>query len=126
MFERVLLGGLLAVLSVVAFGGDSLSVADQAAVDRWLGEQREPATTSGPAAERSAPPVESLLSRLEQRVEQTPGDRSGWSLLAQTYAFLGRMDAAREAAARAVELGEDAEQLQRRLVAAHTERAGRN
>lgn len=126
MFERLLLGGLLAVASVVVFADDSLSVAEQATVDRWLGERRELATAAGPAAERAAPPVEQLLSGLEQRLEQTPADRAGWSLLAQTYAFLGRMDEARDAAARAVELGAEADQLQRRLVAAHTERTGRN
>lgn len=126
MFERLLLGGLLATASVVVFADDSLSVAEQATVDRWLGERRELATVADPTAERAAPPVEQLLSGLEQRLEQTPADRAGWSLLAQTYAFLGRMDEARDAAARAVELGAEAEQLQRRLVAAHTERAGRN
>ncbi len=126
MFERLLLGNLLAVASVVVFADDSLSVAEQATVDRWLGERRELATEASPAPDRAALPVEQLLSGLEQRLEQTPADRAGWSLLAQTYAFLGRMDAAHDAAARAVELGADADQLQRRLVAAHTERAGRN
>jgi cytochrome c-type biogenesis protein CcmH/NrfG len=123
MFERMLLGGLLAGLSLAAFAGDDLSVSERETIDRWLGERREVAAAAEPAKAGTAAPVEQLLSGLEQRLERSPGDQAGWSLLAQTYAYLGRMEDARDAAAHAVELGADADQLQQRLVAAHTDRA---
>jgi cytochrome c-type biogenesis protein CcmH/NrfG len=118
MFERMLLGGLLAGLSLAAFAGDDLSVSERETIDRWLGERREVAAAAEPAKAGTAAPVEQLLSGLEQRLERSPGDQAGWSLLAQTYAYLGRMEDARDAAAHA-----DADQLQQRLVAAHTDRA---
>lgn len=123
MFERMLLGSLLAGMSLAAFAGEDLSVSEQETIDGWLDERREVATVAGPAQARTAAPVEQLVSGLEQRLEESPGDQGAWSLLAQTYAYLGRMDDARDAAARAVELGANAEQLQQKLVAAHTDRA---
>jgi cytochrome c-type biogenesis protein CcmH/NrfG len=123
MFERMFLGGMLAGLSLAAFAGDDLSASEQKTIDRWLGERREVAAPAKPAKAGTAAPVEQLLSGLEQRLEQSPNDQAGWSLLAQTYAYLGRMEDARDAAAHAVELGADADQLQQSLVAAHTDRA---
>lgn len=132
-FERVLgsflLTGLLTgVLAVApAFpvqANETLSAAERATMDRWLGTQRAPApaqdTTDQAAA---APPIAELVGGLEARLEAAPEDASGWALLAQTYAWLGRTDDARKAARRAVELGVDAATLDRKLIAAHTERA---
>jgi hypothetical protein len=132
-FERVLgaflLTGLLTGLFVVvpAFpvqAGDTLTAAERATMDRWLSAERAPAPvqdTTDPAA--AAPPIAELVGGLEARLAAAPADASGWALLAQTYAWLGRTDDARKAARRAVELGVDAATLDRKLLAAHTERA---
>ena len=65
--------------------------------------------TVGQAAPASLPEtlpsVEAMLVRLEQRLEQEPGDAKGWDLLGRSYDHLGRSDAARKAYARARELG---------------------
>ena len=132
-FERVLgaflLTGLLAGVLVVApafpvQAGDTLTAAERATMDRWLSTQRAPAparaTTDQAAA---AAPIAELVGGLEARLAAAPADASGWALLAQTYAWLGRTDDARKAARRAVELGVDAATLDRKLIAAHTERA---
>jgi hypothetical protein len=51
------------------------------------------------------PSVEAMLARLEQRLEQEPGDARGWELLGRSYDHLGHSDAAEKAYARALELG---------------------
>lgn len=65
--------------------------------------------TVGQAAQASRletlPSVEAMLARLEQRLEQEPGDAKGWELLGRSYDHLGRNDAAKKAYARALELG---------------------
>lgn len=119
-FERVLLAGCLAGLCAVAHA-DGLTAAEQATVDRWLGTRSAPSLKAGKDA--AAPPIEQLVERLESRLAEAPADASGWALLAQTYAWLGRMADAREAARRATELGVDAAVLDRKLIAAHTESA---
>ena len=50
-------------------------------------------------------PVESMLSGLEQRLQQQPDDGKGWLLLAKSYRHLGRMDDARDAYKKAETLG---------------------
>jgi len=50
-------------------------------------------------------PVESMLSGLEQRLQQQPDDGKGWLLLAKSYRHLGRMDDARDAYKNAEALG---------------------
>lgn len=89
-------------------------------VHSWLktGENREVATV--PASSVAAlPPVEDMIHGLERRLENDADDRKGWSLLARSYAHVGRMSDARRAAANAVMLGEDAESLDRQIDAAH-------
>ena len=49
--------------------------------------------------------VASLTTGLEARLEQQPDDGEGWLLLAKSYFYLGRLDEARHAYARAVALG---------------------
>ncbi len=71
----------------------------------------------------SVAPVSDLLSGLEARLNANPDDVSGWRLLAQSYAHVGRWDDAQAAAARAVELGADADELQAAILAAHTSTA---
>ena len=50
-------------------------------------------------------PVESMLSGLEQRLQEQPDDGKGWLLLAKSYRHLGRMDDARDAYKKAEALG---------------------
>ena len=74
------------------------------------------------AAEVSPPgrvgPVSSMLEGLLARLEANPDDPKGWSLLAQSYAFVGDAAAAEQAITRAVRLGVDEADLRRRVQAA--------
>ena len=49
--------------------------------------------------------VSSLTAALESRLAEQRGDGEDWLLLAKSYVFLNRLDEARQAYARAVELG---------------------
>jgi predicted Zn-dependent protease len=68
----------------------------------------------------SLPPVENMIDGLEQRLVDDPQDVKGWSLLATSYAFVGRMSDAEHARDKAVALGADQAALQDRIHAAHT------
>ena len=46
-----------------------------------------------------------MLVRLEQRLVDDPSDAKGWSLLGKSYEYLGRYEDAKEAFARAAEMG---------------------
>jgi len=50
------------------------------------------------------PPLEDLVARLEQRMEQTPEDPEGWTMLGRTYFATGQTDKAEEALAKAHDL----------------------
>lgn len=62
--------------------------------------------------------VPSLIGGLEKRLESNPDDARGWALLAQSYAFTGRLDAAERALQRAVALGADETDLRQRVQSA--------
>lgn len=73
-------------------------------------------TAPTPAApEKSVAPVGNLLEGLEQRLVQDPNDASGWALLAQSYAFVGRDEDASNAIQRAVALGMNETELTERV-----------
>lgn len=75
-------------------------------------------TVPTPAGDQdvSVASVESLLSGLEQRLQQEPEDGKGWLLLAKSYDHLGRTAEATAAYARARELGNSDLLLESRLV----------
>ena len=64
---------------------------------------------------RPLAPVGELLGRLEARVKASPDNVGHWTLLAQSYAHLGRPADAARAAGRAIELGADAAMLNAQL-----------
>ncbi len=66
----------------------------------------------------TAPPVESLVARLEARLEREPNDAEGWALLAQSYAYTSNEEAVERAVLRAVELGVDETMLRDRVASA--------
>ncbi len=123
MVMRCLFGGIVFLLWLPASADDVLSGAEHDTVSRWLSVQKDKNELAAESPARTAPPVEQLLVRLEERLRLSAGDQSGWILLAQTYAYLGRMDDARTAADKAVTLGADSASMQQMLLAAHTERA---
>lgn len=123
MVMRCLVGGLVFLSWLPVCADEVLSAAEHDTVSRWLGMQKDESRLSVKSPARTAPPIEQLLARLEERLRISAGDRSGWTLLAQTYAYLGRMEDARAAADKAVALGADSTSLQQMLLAAHTERA---
>lgn len=59
-----------------------------------------------------APPLEIVVEQLRARLEGAPDDVDGWVLLARSYHFLGRYDAAEGALAKARELGYDGPALE--------------
>ncbi len=64
-----------------------------------VGEQKPTTTREGLA------PVSSLVTGLENRLQEQPDDGKGWLLLAKSYQHLGRLDDAREAYRKADALG---------------------
>ncbi|NEX17042.1 MAG: c-type cytochrome biogenesis protein CcmI [Halochromatium sp.] len=50
------------------------------------------------------PPLEELVARLEQRLEQAPGDAEGWMMLGRTYFATGDRERAQSALAQAYKL----------------------
>lgn len=93
-------------------------VTDKPEIQAWLADMNGiPSTTSATA---QAGPVESLVGGLEKRLEDNPDDLKGWRLLAQSYAFLGDMQAARAAIGRAIALGADEQELETVVMSAHT------
>lgn len=97
---------------------------DVATVKAWLdADQDAPpvasSVMSSAAKVPSAPPISSMISGLEKKLEANPGDRNGWVLLAQSYAFMGQMESAWSAAARAIELGADETEVREKILVAH-------
>jgi cytochrome c-type biogenesis protein CcmH len=97
-----------------------LADTELAKVHAWANPPAEPQRVS-PAHEDQLDSVSTLLTGLESRLQNEPNDLKGWSLLAQSYAFVGRMEDAYTAIDRAVELGADRGPLERRVRAAHGE-----
>ena len=118
---------LLPLLGLTACTPDSETVdTDVHAEDDELAIVREWATDEGPAPSSAmtaepanVPPVEDMIAGLESRLASNPSDVEGWSLLAQSYAYVGRMGDAREAVDRAVQLGAERAALEERVRRAH-------
>jgi hypothetical protein len=72
-----------------------------------------PAAPAGSSTQVASVP--SLIGGLELRLESNPDDAGGWALLAQSYAFTGRLNEAEGALQRAVELGFDETDLRQRV-----------
>ncbi|MEO0578877.1 MAG: hypothetical protein AAFZ58_09325 [Pseudomonadota bacterium] len=70
----------------------------------------------------SAPPISSLVGRLEARADADPTNEGHWVLLAQTYSHLGRDADAERAINRAIELGVDEASLRSQVQFARTPR----
>ena len=86
----------LATLMYIAIGSPGVTSATEHA-DTTRGVNRAASTSAGSVA--------SLTAGLEARLEAQPDDGEGWLLLAKSYFYLGRLEEARQAYARAVELG---------------------
>ncbi len=68
------------------------------------------AASGGAGASRGRnelPPLDELIARLEQRLEQQPDDAEGWMMLGRTYYATGSPERAQSALARAYELAPD-------------------
>jgi cytochrome c-type biogenesis protein CcmH/NrfG len=74
-----------------------------------------PVTTAASSSPKEVAPVSSLVAGLEQRLAAQPNDANGWALLAQSYAFMGKPDAAEQAIQKAVALGVDEKTLRARV-----------
>jgi len=84
--------------------------------NQWL--RTRPQRTLAAAAPIEAAPIDSLIGGLEARLVTEPDDGKGWALLAQSYAFMGKRDAAEQALVRAVKLGMDEKLLRLQIEAA--------
>jgi cytochrome c-type biogenesis protein CcmH/NrfG len=121
-----LVGALLFVLTACNSGasrqGSVALLADNelAKVHAWVNPPAD-ANRANTRGEEQLDSVSTLLTGLEFRLQSEPYDLKGWSLLAQSYAFVGRMEDAYTAVDRAVELGADRGPLERRVRAAHGE-----
>jgi cytochrome c-type biogenesis protein CcmH/NrfG len=70
---------------------------------------------------RSLPSVPAMIARLENRLATTPGDAKGWSLLAQSYAYIGNRSGVETAVASAVALGVDERSLRAQVAVVENE-----
>ncbi len=119
--------GLIAILVLSGCAERPKSMTDNElpAVSRklnsWLDSDKPALLPTNPdAAKQNVPAVHDMVGALEDRLADNPDDMKGWSLLAQSYAFIGRMDDAQSAADRAIALGADPEQMRARILSAHT------
>ncbi|MGD8339988.1 MAG: hypothetical protein PVH89_04355 [Gammaproteobacteria bacterium] len=96
----------------------NISLNDAARAASKLGPPGPITTTT---ATRGVASVPSLIEGLKRRLENEPDDASGWALLAQSYAFVGRTDSAEDALQHAVDLGLDEPDLRRRVEDARRE-----
>jgi len=105
--------GLYAVLGAPGMGdrpraariAEARSLSDQ----RPSQEEAETARPAQPDAGAGNSEMAALIERLRDRLEETPGDARGWSMLARSEAARGRFRAAYEAQERLIELlGTDA------------------
>lgn len=118
---------ILPILGLGACTPDSASVDpgaqtednELAIVREWATEEGPASSSAIPAGSASVPPVEDMIAGLEARLASNPDDVEGWSLLAQSYAYIGRMSDARQAVDRAVLLGADRAALEARVRRAH-------
>ena len=98
-----------------------LTDSDLDIVGSWAATQSDSRANDRPHSQSSSlPPVADMIAGLEQRLVDTPDDPKAWSLLATSYAFVGRMSDAKRAKLKAIELGADAEQLEQQMLDAHT------
>jgi cytochrome c-type biogenesis protein CcmH len=108
-------------LSLATFDAPATAMgshAGSAGAIAWPATSARAATPARPAASAagvSAAPIGSLVAGLEARLKASPEDAAGWTLLAQTYAFLGQQAQVEQAVARAVALGVDEAQLRARI-----------
>lgn len=120
--------GLLAIV-LIGCGSESVEQpsaglsSDDQRILAWS-NQRDEKTTPSATKKHNAAPVSDLVAGLEARLESNPDDAGGWTLLAQSYAFTGRMLEAKDAGARAVALGANEEHIESLLLAAHTRTSG--
>lgn len=111
----------IALLALISIGCTDQPADDEKTMQRManLIETMDlPAAPTAPmpsAPEKSVAPVGNLLEGLEQRLAKEPNDASGWALLAQSYAFIGRDEDASEAVQKAVALGMDETDLTERV-----------
>lgn len=76
------------------------------------------ALTGGTDTAVRAAPVDSLIGGLEARLAAQPDDAAGWTLLAQSYAFVANREGAETAVQHAVALGVDEPTLRARVQSA--------
>ena len=91
--------------------GSSLDI-----VREWANSDTAATST---APDSGVAPVSDMIGGLERRLAEEPDDVGGWSLLAQSYAYMAQMDRAAEAVDRAVQLGADRGELEARVRVAH-------
>ena len=104
----------------VVEAGAPVQDSDLAIVRSWAAEARPAAADlTMPGQSQDLPSVAMMLDGLERRLANSPDDVKGWRLLAASYAHVGRMNDARRAKAKAVDLGADPLEIEKQILAAH-------
>lgn len=102
------LGGLFVLLAAVAAWQFSTRDPGQGVVaESARAFNTFPGMATAPPGGAAAGSLPELAERLAARLESSPGDAAGWSLLAATYRQLGRDEDAARAEQRALEAGGD-------------------
>lgn len=84
-----------------------------------------PDVTTYPASnqtqQRTLPSVPAMIAQLENRLAAEPRDAKGWSLLAQSYAYVGNLSGIESAITSAVQLGIDENTLRSQVAIVETD-----
>lgn len=82
----------------------------------------EVAQTLDVSSRQGLPSVPAMIAQLENRLAFQPNDAKGWSLLAQSYAFIGNSSGIEHAVANAVRLGAQENILRSQISVVENER----
>lgn len=111
MMKLLLIAVAMLCLAACENSGTDVTASSRAPVqenvDSWSDVERAMGLAKAQEQPVKAPPVSSLIARLEQRVLSDSAAADDWVLLAQSYEFTGQPDKAREAAHEAVQRGAD-------------------
>ncbi|MFA5951061.1 MAG: hypothetical protein WC807_12340 [Hyphomicrobium sp.] len=82
-----------------------------ASLRAYTGKVPEATQSQAPQQPASLPDVETMISRLAERLERDGGDVQGWRMLGWSYASTGALEKAQSAYAKALSLSPDAAEI---------------
>lgn len=96
---------------------DPVSLGLSAGYQDFAPRRSRPPSSAARSTTPALPSVPDMIHQLEARLEASPADAQGWSLLAKSYAYIGNERGADEAIANAVRLGTEEGMLRSQVTA---------